>query len=48
MLFGMQVDYVSDALGNAKFEFANPNETGRCGCGESFHVGVDELQKLQD
>lgn len=38
MLFGMEVDYITDALGNARFDFKNPNESGRCGCGESFHV----------
>jgi len=47
MLFGMNVDYVVDELGNARFDFSNPNETGRCGCGESFHVDVEELQKMQ-
>lgn len=47
MLFGMQVDYASDDLGNAKFEFTNPNETSRCGCGESFHVDVEKLSQLQ-
>lgn len=45
MLFGMVIDYASDDLGNAKFDFINPNEAGRCGCGESFHVSVDELQR---
>ena|GEM_PF-54950 len=48
MLFGMSVDYIVDELGNARFDFANPNESGRCGCGESFHVDVDELQKMQE
>jgi iron-sulfur cluster assembly protein len=38
MLIGMTVDFVTDDLGSSKFEFINPNETGRCGCGESFHV----------
>ena len=38
MLFGMEVDYITDDLGNARFDFKNPNESGRCGCGESFHV----------
>src|SRR5690349_5863892 len=38
MLIGMTVDYVTDELGNSRFDFINPNETGRCGCGESFHV----------
>lgn len=47
MLFGMTVDYSVDNLGNARFEFSNPNESGRCGCGESFHVNVDELKKPQ-
>jgi iron-sulfur cluster assembly protein len=38
MLFGMSVDYITDNLGNSRFDFINPNETGRCGCGESFVV----------
>jgi iron-sulfur cluster assembly protein len=38
MLFGTTVDYSVDELGNSKFIFTNPNETGRCGCGESFQV----------
>lgn len=38
MMFGMTIDYVTDNLGNSKFEFINPNETARCGCGESFQV----------
>lgn len=46
MLFGMTIDYVTDDLGNSRFDFTNPNESGRCGCGESFHVGVDQLKKL--
>ncbi len=39
MLFGMTIDYITDKLGNSRFDFINPNETSRCGCGESFHVG---------
>lgn len=38
MLFGTTVDYMVDNLGNSKFTFTNPNEIGRCGCGESFQV----------
>ncbi len=38
MLFGMNIDYIVDDLGNERFDFSNPNESGRCGCGESFHV----------
>lgn len=48
MLFGMAVDYIVDELGNSRFDFSNPNESGRCGCGESFHVDVDELKRLQE
>jgi len=38
MLFGLTVDYIEDELGNSRFDFINPNEVGRCGCGESFQV----------
>ena len=36
-LLGTEMDFVEDKLG-ASFVFRNPNEKGRCGCGESFHV----------
>jgi iron-sulfur cluster assembly protein len=36
-LIGTEMDYVEDKL-QAGFTFKNPNEKGRCGCGESFHV----------
>ena len=36
-LKGMNVDYVQQGL-NFKFIFNNPNQTGQCGCGESFTV----------
>ncbi|MGN7439017.1 MAG: HesB/IscA family protein [Alcanivorax sp.] len=45
MLFGTTIDYITDELGNERFDFINPNETGRCGCGESFHVGGGLPQK---
>mgnify|MGYP003824929701 CR=1 FL=1 len=45
MLIGMTIDYITDELGNARFDFQNPNETGRCGCGESFHVERKEEGK---
>ena len=32
-----EMDFVEDKLG-ASFQFRNPNEAGRCGCGESFMV----------
>lgn len=34
---GLEVDYVRNGL-NEGFEFRNPNERDRCGCGESFRV----------
>jgi iron-sulfur cluster assembly protein len=34
---GMTVDFVRNGL-NEGFEFRNPNERDRCGCGESFRV----------
>ena len=36
-LSGVTVDYVRQGL-NEGFEFSNPNERDRCGCGESFRV----------
>lgn len=36
-LRNMNVDYVKQGL-NYKFIFNNPNQTGQCGCGESFTV----------
>jgi iron-sulfur cluster assembly protein len=36
-LRGTVVDYVRQGL-NEGFEFKNPNERDRCGCGESFRV----------
>lgn len=34
---GMTIDYVRKGL-NEGFEFLNPNERDRCGCGESFRI----------
>jgi len=36
-LIGTTMDYEVKALSSG-FTFTNPNEKGRCGCGESFHV----------
>jgi iron-sulfur cluster assembly protein len=36
-LIGSEMDYKTDVL-TSGFTFSNPNEKGRCGCGESFHV----------
>ena len=36
-LIGTIMDFEEDKL-KSGFVFRNPNEKGRCGCGESFHV----------
>jgi iron-sulfur cluster assembly protein len=36
-IIGTEMDYAEDKL-ESGFVFRNPNEKGRCGCGESFHV----------
>jgi iron-sulfur cluster assembly protein len=36
-LKGLTVDWVRNGL-NEGFEFRNPNERDKCGCGESFRV----------
>jgi iron-sulfur cluster assembly accessory protein len=36
-LVGSEMDYEESTF-TSGFTFNNPNEKGRCGCGESFHV----------
>lgn len=36
-LLGTQMDW-EDSMFSTGFKFTNPNEKGRCGCGESFNV----------
>ena len=36
-LNGLTVDWVRNGL-NEGFDFVNPNEKDRCGCGESFRI----------
>jgi iron-sulfur cluster assembly protein len=36
-LNGLTIDWVRNGL-NEGFDFTNPNERDRCGCGESFRV----------
>jgi iron-sulfur cluster assembly protein len=36
-IYGMTIDWVRQGL-NEGFDFKNPNERDRCGCGESFRV----------
>jgi len=36
-LLGSQLDYREDKM-ESGFVFNNPNEKGRCGCGESFTI----------
>ena len=37
-LLGTEMDYKQEQF-SSTFVFKNPNETERCGCGESFKVG---------
>lgn len=39
-LKGLTMDYVKQGI-QSKFVFQNPNQTGECGCGESFTVGKE-------
>lgn len=36
-LLGTEMDFKQEKF-KSGFTFTNPNEKGRCGCGESFHV----------
>jgi iron-sulfur cluster assembly protein len=36
-ILGTEMDFKQDKL-QSGFEFNNPNEKGRCGCGKSFHT----------
>ena len=36
-LLGTEMDYIKEEL-SSTFVFKNPNETERCGCGESFKI----------
>ena len=36
-LLGSVMDYRTDKM-SSRFVFDNPNETGTCGCGESFTI----------
>ena len=36
-IMGTVMDW-EDTMFSTGFKFTNPNEKGRCGCGESFHV----------
>ncbi len=48
-LLGTEMDYKTDTL-SAQFVFANPNQKGACGCGESVNLTPapkDKLESLQ-
>jgi iron-sulfur cluster assembly accessory protein len=41
LLQGLHIDYVEEeksGLKQKRLIFINPNESSRCGCGESFHI----------
>lgn len=37
ILNGTEIDFLREGL-NSTFKYRNPNETGSCGCGESFTI----------
>ncbi|MCF6767915.1 iron-sulfur cluster assembly accessory protein [Thiotrichales bacterium 19S11-10] len=37
-LSGLIIDYITQSMGLTKLVYHNPNESARCGCGESFTV----------
>ena len=43
---GLQIDHVKKELGLEQLVFNNPNESARCGCGESFSV-QEEGERLK-
>lgn len=45
-LIGTVMDYISTPL-KSGFEFINPNEAARCGCGESFTPREDIKNPIQ-
>ena len=44
-LLGTEMDYKTDKL-SAQFVFANPNQTGACGCGESVNLTPASREEL--
>ncbi len=46
-LIGSEMDYVEEKF-QTGFVFSNPNEAGRCGCGESFHVNADQAAAVPE
>lgn len=37
-VIGTEIDWIENGF-ERKFVFNNPNQTGACGCGQSFYVG---------
>ena len=44
LLKGTEIEFVREGL-NQIFKYKNPNETGACGCGESFTVDEEFKEK---
>ncbi len=45
LLQDLHIDYIEEdksGLKQKRLIFTNPNEAGRCGCGESFHINNNE------
>ena len=45
LLQSLHIDYIEETktgLKQKRLVFTNPNESSRCGCGESFHIEQSE------
>ncbi|WP_395946093.1 HesB/IscA family protein [Caedibacter taeniospiralis] len=42
---GLQIDHIRKELGLSQLIYTNPNESARCGCGESFTVQKEGLEE---
>ncbi len=45
LIKGTTVDYVRKGLGQSQLQFINPNAASECGCGESFNLKEEVLEK---
>ncbi len=45
MVMGTKIDYIKKGLGGGELIYDNPQQTGACGCGESFTVSESGVKK---
>ena len=47
-LNGISIDFEHQTLGQSQITYTNPNESARCGCGESFMVDSEKNSKKDE